>query len=146
MTDFLEPTRDEVLAAAAAIVDAFAATDGERYFATFAPEATFIFHTEPERLADRAAYERLWADWVESGWRIVSCTSSDPLVQTFPGGAVFTHTVDTTADTGEATESYRERESIIFRVDASADSAASRLVAVHEHLSPLPEAAAAASD
>jgi ketosteroid isomerase-like protein len=143
MTDSTEPTRDEVLAAAAAIVDAFAATDGERYFATFAPEATFIFHTEPQRLADRAAYERLWSDWVESGWRVVSCTSSDQLVQTFPGGAVFTHTVDTTVDTGGATESYRERESIIFRADPadSADPAASRLVAVHEHLSPLPEAA-----
>ena len=143
MTDSTEPTRDEVLAAAAAIVDAFAATDGERYFATFAPDATFIFHTEPQRLPDRAAYERLWADWVESGWRVVSCTSSDPLVQTFPGGAVFTHTVDTTADTGEATESYRERESIVFRVDASADSA-TRLVAVHEHLSPMPADADAA--
>jgi ketosteroid isomerase-like protein len=137
MTDRAEPTRDDVLAAASAIVDAFAATDGERYFATFAPEATFVFHTEPDRLADRAAYERIWAGWVAGGWRVVSCTSSDPLVQTFPGGAVFTHTVDTTVDTGAGTESYRERESIVFRVDASAESG---LVAVHEHLSPHPGA------
>ena len=88
MTEQTEPTREAVLAAASEIVQAFAATDGERYFATFAPEATFVFHTEPERLAGRATYERLWADWVEGGWHVVSCASSDPLVQVFPGGAL----------------------------------------------------------
>jgi ketosteroid isomerase-like protein len=141
MTDPTEPDREAVLAAASEIVDAFAATDGDRYFAAFAPEATFLFHTEPERLADRATYERLWAGWVDGGWRVVSCTSSDPLVQTFPGGAVFTHSVATTVDTGEGTESYRERESIVFRVEGAADAASPRLVAVHEHLSPMPDAA-----
>jgi hypothetical protein len=53
------PHEDEVLSAASAIVDAFTATDGARYFRGFAPEATFIFHTEPARLGDRAEYERL---------------------------------------------------------------------------------------
>ena len=139
MTHHTEPSREAVLAAASAIVDAFAATDGERYFATFAPDATFVFHTEPERLPDRAAYERLWAGWVAGGWRVVSCTSSDPLVQSFPGGAVFTHSVATTVDTGDGTESYRERETIVFRVEQQAtDAATPRLVAVHEHLSPTP--------
>ena len=146
MSEPTTPTRDSVLAAAAEIVDAFAATDGERYFATFAPDATFVFHTEPERLGERAAYERLWAGWVEGGWRVVSCESSDRLVQAFPGGAVFSHSVATTVDTGEGTESYRERETIVFRVEEPAtgatDAAAPRLVAVHEHLSPMPEAAA----
>ena len=136
------PSVDSVLAAAASIVEAFAATDGERYFGTFAPDATFVFHTEPERLADRAAYERIWAGWVESGWHVVSCVSSDQLVQPFPGGAVFSHTVDTTVDTGEGTESYRERETIVFRV-ADPAHAASGLIAVHEHLSPLPAPAEA---
>jgi len=140
-TTLTEPSREAVLAAASGIVDAFAATDGDRYFAAFAPDASFLFHTEPERLADRAAYERLWAGWQAGGWRVVSCTSSDPLVQSFPGGAVFTHTVDTTVDTGEGTESYRERESIVFRADG-ADAAGTRLVAVHEHLSPMPDVAA----
>ncbi|MCR8671669.1 nuclear transport factor 2 family protein [Agrococcus sp. HG114] len=125
------PERDEVEAAAAAIVDAFAATDGPRYFAGFSPDATFIFHTEPSRLDDRAAYEALWQGWVDGGWRVVSCTSSERLVQTMPGAAVFTHTVDTTVETGDGPESYRERESIVFAVDGD------RLVAVHEHLSPL---------
>ncbi|WP_210505955.1 nuclear transport factor 2 family protein [Naasia sp. SYSU D00057] len=133
------PSEPEVLAAAAAIVDAFAATDGERYFATFAADATFVFHTEPQRLPDRGAYERIWAGWLESGWRVVSCASTDQLVQPFPGGAVFTHTVDTTVDTGAGTESYRERETIVFRV-ADPAHPASGLVAVHEHLSPQPSA------
>ena len=143
MTHHTEPSREAVLAAASEIVDAFAATDGERYFATFAPDASFVFHTEPERLADRAAYEQLWAGWVDGGWRVVSCDSSDRLVQTFPGGAVFTHSVDTTVDTGDGTESYRERETIVFRAEEATDATATRLVAVHEHLSPMPAAATA---
>jgi len=139
MTHHTEPSREAVLAAASEIIDAFAATDGDRYFATFAPDATFVFHTEPDRLPDRAAYERLWAGWIAGGWRVVSCTSSDPLVQTFPGGAVFTHSVATTVDTGEGTESYRERETIVFCIEQQAtDAAAPRLIAVHEHLSPTP--------
>ncbi|KAA6433881.1 nuclear transport factor 2 family protein [Agrococcus sediminis] len=125
------PDRAEVEAAADAIVEAFAATDGPRYFAAFAADASFVFHTEPARLDDRAAYERLWQEWVDSGWRVVACSSSDRLVQPLPGAAVFTHTVDTTVETGEGRESYRERESIVFAVDGD------RLVAVHEHLSPL---------
>ena len=135
------PDRAAVEAAADAIIDAFAATDGDRYFAGFSPDATFIFHTEPERLADRSAYERIWAGWVESGWRVISCTSSEGLAQTFPGGAVFTHTVDTTVDTGDGTESYRERETIVFRVGGADDASDSRLTAIHEHLSPLPASA-----
>ncbi len=137
MTEPMEPSRQEVLDAASAIVDAFAATDGKRYFATFSPDATFVFHTEPERLGDRAAYERIWAGWVEGGWRVLSCASTDQLVQTFPGGAVFAHTVDTAVDTGAGTESYRERETIVFRVTDRADDGA-RLLAIHEHLSPMP--------
>ena len=131
MTD-REPDEQEVLAAADAIVEAFAATDGERYFATFAPEATFVFHTEPARLDDRATYERLWTEWIESGWRVTSCTSSNRHVQTFPGGAVFAHDVDTAVETGDGPDAYRERETIVFRADGD------RLVAVHEHLSPFP--------
>jgi len=126
------PEPDEVLAAAAEIVDAFAATDGERYFARFAPDTSFVFHTEPGRLDDRAAYERLWSEWVDGGWRVLSCDSSNQLVQVFPGGAVFSHDVATAVDTGDGEDRYRERETIVFRVDGDA------LIAVHEHLSPAP--------
>lgn len=132
------PPVDEVEVAASAIVDAFAATDRARYFAGFAPDATFVFHTEPGRLDDRAAYERLWDEWVEGGWRVASCDSTDRLVQPFPGGAVFTHSVATSVETPDGPDSYRERETIVFRTDPVRG-----LVAVHEHLSPMPDAAPA---
>ena len=125
------PRPEAVEAAASAIVEAFAATDRDRYFATFAPDATFVFHTEPARLEDRAAYERLWDEWVAAGWRVVSCASSDRRVQVMPGAAVFSHTVDTSVETADGPESYRERETIVFALDGE------ELVAVHEHLSPL---------
>lgn len=125
-----EPTADDVVGAAEAIVDAFAANDGDRYFARFAPDATFCFYAEPSRLDDRATYERLWRGWIADGWRVKTCTSSNQLVQTFPGGAVFTHDVATTVATADGEDSTRERETIVFRFDGD------RLVAIHEHLSP----------
>ena len=127
------PSEAAVLAAADAIVTAFSATDTDAYFAGFAPTATFIFHPEPARLDSRAAYEALWAEWLASGWRVTSCASSDRLVQTFPGGAVFSHTVATSVETPDGAESYVERESIIFQADADG-----RLLAIHEHLSTVP--------
>ena len=53
---------------------------------------------------------------------------------------MFTHSVDTTVDTGDGTESYRERETIVFRVGGRRMPHA-RLVAVHEHLSAMPDSA-----
>ncbi|MBC9926562.1 MULTISPECIES: nuclear transport factor 2 family protein [unclassified Leucobacter] len=129
------PSEAQVLAAADAIVAAFAATDTDAYFAGFAPDATFIFHPEAARLASRAEYEALWAGWVASGWSVTSCTSNDRLVQAFPGGAVFSHTVATAVNTPAGDDSYVERESIIFRTEGDS------LIAIHEHLSTTPEAA-----
>jgi ketosteroid isomerase-like protein len=131
--EFAVPTEQEVLEAAAGIVAAFAATDTARYFAGFASDASFVFHTEPRRLNSRSDYEELWNEWVAGGWKVVACDSSNPLVTTFPGGAVFIHDVATTVQTGEGQESYRERETIVFRHTPDG-----RLAAVHEHLSPSP--------
>jgi hypothetical protein len=58
------------------------------------------------------------------------CTSSNQLVQTFPGGAVFSHDVATTVATADGDEDLRERETIVFRSDDDG------LIAIHEHLSP----------
>lgn len=127
------PAEAEVLAAADAIVAAFAATDTDAYFAGFAPDASFVFHPEAARLDSRAAYEELWTGWLASGWRVTSCASRDRLVQAFPGGAVFSHTVETSIDSVDGPDAYVERESIVFRVDGDG------LVAVHEHLSTVPE-------
>ncbi|WP_104190598.1 nuclear transport factor 2 family protein [Cryobacterium sp. Y82] len=126
------PTDEAVRAAASAIVEAFAATDGPRYFSLFAPDATFVFHTEPARIEDRAAYEAMWEEWVGDGWSVRSCASSAPAVQTFPGGAVFTHSVNTSVSTADGPKSYQERETIVFRSESAG------LIAIHEHLSPQP--------
>lgn len=131
------PTEPQVLAAADAIVTAFSATDTDAYFAGFATDASFVFHPEAERLNSRAAYETLWSSWLADGWRVTACTSSDRLVQVFPGGAVFSHTVQTSVDTADGPESYTERESIIFRTEG-----ADTLIAIHEHLSTVPEVTA----
>ncbi|MBM7519499.1 YybH family protein [Nocardioides nitrophenolicus] len=133
MTDAL--TETAVLAAADRLVAAFAATDTAAYFASFRPDATFCFHTEPARLDDRAAYEALWASWLADGWRVLDCASSERRVQLLGESAIFTHTVRTTLRpaTGVPEESSTERETIVFV--AGPDG----LLAVHEHLSTVPE-------
>ncbi|MBL3687704.1 DUF4440 domain-containing protein [Leucobacter zeae] len=127
------PTETAVLEAADAIIAAFAATDTDAYFAGFAADASFVFHPEPARLNSRAEYESLWAGWVASGWRVTACSSTDRLVQAFPGGAVFSHTVSTSIDSADGPDAYVERESIVFRADADGT-----LIAIHEHLSTAP--------
>jgi len=125
-------TIDEVLEATDRLVAAFAATDTDAYFACFAPSASFVFHPEPHRLDDRAAYEALWAGWVADGWRVEECESTERLVQVHGEAAILSHSVRTvTSVGGERTTTY-ERESIVFVRDGG------ELLAVHEHLSPAP--------
>lgn len=129
-------TSDQVLTATDELIAAFAATDTAAYFACFSPGATFVFHPEQERLDDRAAYEKRWASWLDDGWRVVSCTSSDRLVQVFGDTAVLSHTVDTVIEVHGEQSTLRERESIVFVRDHDG-----RILAVHEHLSPVPASA-----
>jgi|SRR6185312_1884579 len=126
------PSTGDVVNAAASIVGAFAATDTDRYFAGFAPDASFVFHAEQHRLDSRVAYEQMWAGWLADGWRVITCESTNQHVTTFPGGAVFVHDVATTVALPDGEDSYRERETIVFRHDEDG------LLAVHEHLSPMP--------
>lgn len=127
-----------VLEAAAALVDAFGRHDTDAYFASFAPDATFTFHTTAEPLRSRAAYEALWAKWErEDGFHVVSCESSDPFVQVVGENhdiGIFTHRVSTAVRTNAGTETVAERETIVF-----ARGADGRWLAVHEHLSAQPE-------
>lgn len=129
------PIEGDVKEAAESIVTAFAATDTGNYFSRFAPECSFVFHSEPARLDSRAEYESLWRSWLADGWRVLSCSSTNHGITVFPGGAIFAHDVQTTVWTGSTEESYRERETIVFRTDSE-----SGLLAVHEHLSPTPGA------
>ena len=122
----------DVLDAAAALVDAFGRHDVEAYFAAFRPDATFLFHSHPEPVGSRAAYEALWHSWEEDGFRVLSCRSTDQHVQLLGDVAVFTHRVATRVDTGQSEESLEERETIVF----VRDPAGAGWLAVHEHLSP----------
>jgi ketosteroid isomerase-like protein len=125
---------DGVAAAAERLVAAFGAGRVEDYFACFAPDATFVFHTTPERLGSRAAYRALWDTWEqEDAFRVLSCESSNVEITPLgPDVAVFVHDVATTVSTSAGDESLRERETIVFaRRQGGWD-------AVHEHLSPAP--------
>jgi ketosteroid isomerase-like protein len=121
--------------AADALVAAFAQNRAGDYFAAFAPEATFLFHTTPGRLGSAAEYRELWRRWVEEdGFQVLGCTSSDPLVQVLGDTAVFSHQVETRIATGTGAQTLREAETIVFsRQDDG------RWLAVHEHLSPAAE-------
>lgn len=120
-----------VLAAADAIVDDFANHRTEAYFAGFAEDATFVFHTADRRLESRAEYEALWAQWEsEDGFRVHACRSSDRRVQVLGDTAIFTHSVDSRIELGGQVDDVTERETIVFALRDG------RWVAVHEHLSP----------
>jgi ketosteroid isomerase-like protein len=119
-----------VLAAADAIVDDFAHHRTAAYFAGFAPDATFVFHTAERRLESRDDYERLWALWeLEDGFRVHGCTSSDRRVQLLGDTAIFTHSVHSAIELGGETTEVDERETIVFARREG------RWLAVHEHLS-----------
>ena len=129
-------TEREVLAAAEQLVGAFSRTDTEAYFAAFAPEASFIFHPEAQRLESRSDYEALWNSWLADGWSVIGCESTDVRVQLCGTSAVFSHTVKTTTRVKETSETLEERETIVFARDGD------RILAVHEHLSTVPSPAA----
>ena len=124
----------EVLAAAAGVVAAYGAHDVERYFASFEPGATFLFHTTPELLPSRAAYLAEWGSWEAAGFHVLSCESRDQRVQLLAEGiAVFTHSVATRLRDADGEHDLSERETIVFR--RAADG---RWLGLHEHLSPAP--------
>lgn len=131
-TPILPLTENEVLTAAAELVEAFGSTRTREYFAAFAADATFVFHTEQNRLEARSEYETLWNSWLAEGWKVSACESTDARVQLIGDSAVFSHTVRTTAGVPGAEETTLERETIVFARFGD------RILAVHEHLSGLP--------
>jgi uncharacterized protein (TIGR02246 family) len=131
----METIEQQVLAAADRCVRAFGAHDAEAYFASFHPDATFVFHTTPGVLAGRLAWEDEWARLErEDGFRVLGCVSAGARVQAFGDVAVFTHAVATRIRTDAGgDEDLAERETIVFA--RQPDGA---WLAVHEHLSPDP--------
>lgn len=126
-------TTAEVEAAATRLMTAFAATNTDDYFDCFAPDATFVFHSEPDRLTSRGEYRALWQGWLEDGWRVAGCASSKAHIQIAGPTAVFSHDVKTVIDVAGTKETLHERETIIFTKTESGS-----VLAVHEHLSPAP--------
>ncbi|TFC17636.1 DUF4440 domain-containing protein [Cryobacterium algoritolerans] len=121
----------EALAAADTIIDDFGHHRRDAYFAGFAAEATFVFHTVPERLETRAAYEELWRDWEQTnGFRVLGCTSANRRLQLLGTVAVFSHDVTTLLESDGVEETQRERETIVLALQGG------RWLGVHEHLSP----------
>lgn len=124
--------RDAVADAADALVTAFGAHDRDGYFACFAPDATFVFHTSPQILTSREAYEREWAAWEADGFHVESCETIDRRIDLLtPDVAIMTHHVRTRL-TG-VPETQRERETIVFRRAPNGT-----WLAIHEHLSADP--------
>ena len=123
--------------AVAALVAAFGEGRLDDYFACFAPDATFVFYTTPERLMSVDEYRALWDTWVsENGFRVVSCRTSDTNLQSFGDVTVVTHSVETRISTNEGEDTLHERETIVM-----ARGTDGRWLGVHEHLSPRPEGA-----
>lgn len=125
---------EQVLSAARQLVDAFGSHRRDEYFASFAPDATFIFHTTPGVLGSRAEFEAEWDRWErEDGFQVLECSSRDQNVQMAGDVAIFTHRVATRVRSVGETLTSDERETIVFRRDAGG-----RWLAIHEHLSPTP--------
>ncbi|MEK1905592.1 MAG: nuclear transport factor 2 family protein [Pseudomonas sp.] len=126
---------EQVLAAARELVRAFASNDTEAYFAAFSEDASFVFHTCPQPLLSRAAYQALWSEWQADGFEVLSCTSSNPWVSLQGDTALFIHDVTTHLQVGGERIESLERETIVFRKQQEQG----RWLACHEHLSAMPE-------
>ena len=122
----------EVLDAAAKIVDDFGHHRTAEYFAGFAADASFMFYTHSERLNSRADYQALWQQWeTQDGFKVHGCRSSNQLVQLIGDhAAVFSHLVSSDIEFGGEVSTIAERETIVFAKRNGG------WVAVHEHLSP----------
>ncbi|MFB1633128.1 nuclear transport factor 2 family protein [Pseudomonas sp. AP-1] len=119
----------QVRQAAADLVEAFASNDTARYFACFSEDATFMFHTLPQPLLSRRAYEDLWAQWQAEGFAVLACRSSNVHVSLQGDVAVFMHDVATHIRMADQEHQLAERETIVFRRQGE------RWLACHEHLS-----------
>ncbi|OCX19629.1 YybH family protein [Pseudomonas graminis] len=120
---------DAVQHEAQALIDAFASNNTDAYFAAFAEDATFLFHTLPAPLLSRAAYRDVWAGWQADGFAVLGCQSRNAHICLQGETAIFMHDVDTHVRFGDQESHSSERETIVFRQYGA------RWLACHEHLS-----------
>jgi len=127
----------DVRDAVARLVAAFGEGRLDDYFSCFAPDATFVFYTTPERLMSVDAYRSLWGRWVrDDGFRVVACRTSATTVQMFGEIGVVSHDVETTIATNDGEDTLNERETIVMARQPDGG-----WLGVHEHLSPMPDGA-----
>jgi ketosteroid isomerase-like protein len=125
----------DIKAAADHLIACFAAFDRDSYFACFAPEASFVFYGTQRFLDTRATYEDEWSQWVDSRFRVLTCSSHDQWIEQISDDvAVFVHRVLTTVEDSDGVHDLVERETIIFRRESDG-----RWLGLHEHVSPMPE-------
>jgi ketosteroid isomerase-like protein len=123
-----------VLEAAAHLVSQFATHDFDGYFSCFADDTVFIFYTTKKVLKTKKEYQEEWRTWEkELSFSVRACSSTNQRVQMFEEMAIFSHDVSTTILTNDGTNTFAERETIVFHYLAD------KWIAVHEHLSPMPE-------
>jgi ketosteroid isomerase-like protein len=115
--------------AADMLIKAFASNDTHAYFAAFAEDATFLFHTLPAPLLSRAAYREVWDGWQAEGFAVLRCQSRNARISLQGEVAIFMHDVDTHVRFGEEESHLSERETIVFRQYGAS------WLACHEHLS-----------
>jgi ketosteroid isomerase-like protein len=121
---------DAVLKAAADLVAAFGSHNTEAYFASFATDATLLFHNVDRLMTSRQDYMAEWKEWEAAGFRVHSCASREQNVQVIGDVAVFSHRVSTSLEDADGLHHSDERETIVFR---RADTG--RWLVAHEHLS-----------
>ncbi|MGE3872404.1 MAG: nuclear transport factor 2 family protein [Parvibaculaceae bacterium] len=120
----------EIDAAANELVAAFGLHDKHRYFSCFSPDAVFLFHNHHAPLVGRQAYMDLWDSWEsQDDFRVLSCISSDRIIQIIGRVAILSHTVRTRVSTAAGESHTQERETVVF------EKRNDRLLVVHEHLS-----------
>ncbi|MDB1110510.1 YybH family protein [Pseudomonas extremaustralis] len=130
----------EVLKAAADLVAAFARNDRAAYFGAFTADASFVFYTLPQPLLSRDAYQALWDSWrQDEGFEVLSCTSSNAVVNLQGDLAIFIHDVATELRMNGEQFFSQERETIVFRRQGSQVEQQGLWLACHEHLSAMPE-------
>lgn len=116
--------------AARELVAAFATHDRQRYFDSFAPNATFIFYSSGRVFQNRAEYENEWAKWESTGFKVLACSSLNGSIMVLTQDvAVFTHQVRTKLNTADGVIDTGERETIVFQLLDG------KWLGVHEHLS-----------
>lgn len=125
----MKQSHDAIQLAANHVIETFGRFDRDEYFACFDPEAivTFYYQTTPLTVPE---YQGLWREWESSGFRVLRCVSSNPVIMRIAEDvALFIHDVHTDVVDQSIPKTLHERESIVFRRRHD------RWLVVHEHLS-----------